>query len=149
MDYSTILFKFRSCMEEIGAALREMLGTEKTYKFTEFADAIRTGNQVYYLGTGTSFNVSSIPGYQNLTADNFIVGACSMSASGGGSCPYRDDISMSVSGSGSISKSYDASTGKLTISGVRGHASVNNGGPDAYFTLTYFAYLIKGKIKSV
>lgn len=40
MDYSTILFKFRSCMEEIGDALREVLGTSDKYKFTEIASAI-------------------------------------------------------------------------------------------------------------
>ena len=34
-------------------------------------------SSVYYLGTGTSFDVSNIPGYQNLTKDNFIVCACS------------------------------------------------------------------------
>lgn len=70
-----------------------------------------------------------------------------MSVSGGGRCPYRDDISMSVYGGGTISKSYDASNGILTISGVSGGASVNNGGPSSNFSLSYFAYLVKGNIK--
>lgn len=117
MDYNTILFKFRSCMEDIGNALREMLGTEQTYKMTEFADAIRAGNQVYYLGTGTSFDVSSIPDYQNLTADNFIVDCGT----------YTVNASCSLGGSGSnsakISKSYDASTGVLTLNDTSVSAS--------------------------
>lgn len=104
--------------------------------------------QVYYLGTGTSFDVSNIPGYQNLTANNFIVGATGLGLSGGGSCPYRDDISMGCSGGGSISKSYNATTGKLTIGAVSGSVYVNNGGPTANVGLGgYFAYLVKGKIK--
>ena len=106
-----------------------------------------SGTQVFYLGTGTSFDVSNVPGYQNLTADNFIVGANRMSVSGGGRCPYRDDISMSVYGGGTISKSYNASSGILTINGVSGGASVNNGGPSSSFSLSYFAYLVKGNIK--
>ena len=148
MDYSAILFKFRSCMEEIGDALREVLGTNDKYKFTEIATSIKTCNQVYYLGTGTSFDVSGIPGYQNLTKDNFIVGASAMSVSGGGGVAYRDDLSMSVAGGGSISKSYDASKGVLTISGVSGSAAVAYSASGHFSLSNYFAYLIKGKIKN-
>ena len=107
-----------------------------------------SGTTVYYLGTGTSFDVSNIPGYQNLTDENFIVGALSMNVSGGGGCPYRDDISMSVSGGGTISKTYVPSTGKLTISQISGSASVNHGGASGKFSMgSYFAYLVKGRIK--
>ena len=72
---------------------------------------------VYYLGTGTSFNISDIPGYENLTADNFIVGVSasnSIRASGSDSnknyanCQYNNF---------SLSKSYNNTTGVLTIGG--------------------------------
>ena len=105
---------------------------------------------VYYLGSGTSFDVSNIPGYQNLTADNFIVGATRLNLSGGGRCPYRDDIRMSCGGGGTITKSYNAQTGKLTIGTISGSVSVNNGGPSASVNLgEYFAYLVKGNIKQI
>ena len=65
MSYGMILAKFRVCMEDIGNALREVLGTDQKYKFIDVAEQIRTCNQVFYLGKGMSFNVSHIPGYQN------------------------------------------------------------------------------------
>lgn len=109
---------------------------------------VDSGGQIYYLGTGTSFDVSNIPGYQNLTADNFIVGASAMSVSGGGGVANRDDLSMSVIGGGSISKSYDASKGILTISGVSGSAVVAYSASGRFNLSDYFAYLVKGKIKN-
>lgn len=112
------------------------------------ATHVNGGGLAYYLGTGTSFNVSHIPGYQNLTKDNFIVGASAMSVSGGGGVAYRDDLSMSVIGGGSISKSYDASKGVLTISGVSGSAVVAYSASGRFSLSNYFAYLIKGKIKN-
>lgn len=79
------------------------------------------GSQVYYLGTGTSFDVSDIPGYQKLTADNFIVDCGE----------YTVSASCSLGGSGSnrasITKKYDASTGILTLSNTSISAS---GGTD-------------------
>ena len=63
-------------------ALREVLGTDQKYKFIDVAEQIRTCNQVFYLGKGMSFNVSHIPGYQNLTADNFLVVANSITING-------------------------------------------------------------------
>lgn len=75
------------------------------------------GCQIYYLGTGTSFDVSSIPGYQNLTADNFIVDCGE----------YTVSASCSLGGSGSnrasITKKYDASTGILTLGNTQLSAS--------------------------
>lgn len=112
------------------------------------ATHVNSGGLVYYLGTGTSFDVSHIPGYKNLNEDNFIVGASAMRVSGGGGVACRDDLSMSVIGGGSISKSYDASKGVLTISGVSGSAVVAYSASGRFDLSNYFAYLVKGKIKN-
>lgn len=37
------------------------------------ADTVLNFSQIYDLGTGTSFNVSSVSGYRNFTVDNFII----------------------------------------------------------------------------
>lgn len=122
-----------------------------------------SGALVYYLGTGTSFNVSGIPGYSNLTADNFIVEGTAGSASG--TCAYGNrkaldgayssSTSLNVS-VGSYSKAYNASTGVLTISNPTLSASVS--GTSSYHSVSGSAsavlgapkvYLIKGKIKSL
>ena len=84
------------------------------------ADSVRKklGSTLYYLGktrqnasggkpssTSTTFDVSSINGYQNFTVDNFIA-----SANGYGV--------MSTDNTGyyaSVSKSYNANTGILTV----------------------------------
>lgn len=83
------------------------------------ADSVRKklGSALYHLGktkaniqvgkpsaTSTTFNVSAISGYQNFTIDNFIA-----SASGYGLCV------ASAGYYASVSKSYNASTGVLTI----------------------------------
>ena len=72
-----------------------------------------------YLGTGTSFDVSSIHGYQNFTADNFVCEPVSVAIipsnygyhGGGGHNVGQWGI---TGGSGGITKSYNASTGVLT-----------------------------------
>ena len=81
MNYNALLSTFRTCMEDIGNALRSLLGTNKKYKITEVADAIKSCN----LGTdvilvhsgsinqsGTNVNLTSIPGYKNLSMSNFV-----------------------------------------------------------------------------
>lgn len=74
-----------------------------------------TGTTVIYLGTGMNFDVSSIEGYENFTDDNFIV--CHANATVANA--YRDDEEdngLDISGRTiSVSHSYNASTGVLTI----------------------------------
>lgn len=142
MDYSTILTKFRTCMVDIGNALRSVLGTSQKYKFTEVANAIRSCNQVYYLGTGTSFSVSHIPGYSALTAANFIV--CSAT------CTGKAEEFHKCSAAVAHQKSYNASTGVLTITG--GYAEAHDAGASSTCRLSMTlsspnVYLVKGSIK--
>lgn len=68
------------------------------------------------LGTGTSFDVSSYTGYQNFTIDNFFISditttSASFSKSGTG---WSSDHTETTSGSVSLTKIYDASTGILS-----------------------------------
>ena len=77
-------------------------------------------NLVYDLGAGTEFDVTNIPGYKNLTVDNFIIVVSNIS------------VSTDVAGNkgwgnsaGNIvpAKSYDATTGKLVLSDLTAKAT--------------------------
>ena len=112
-------------------------------------DATASATKVYYLGTGTSFNVKSkLPNdYNKLTNANFIVGA-----SGIGSAttrPYsygKGDITFSV-GTKNISKSYNASTGVLTLSNTSYSITTTHpGGVTASGNFSCFAYAVVGTI---
>lgn len=118
-----------------------------------------SGTQVFYLGTGTSFDVSNVPGYQNLTEDNFIVDCGTYTVSG--SATYCGGCSAS----NSLKKSYNASTGILTISDTSVGASngethtavweYGTGFEDKGFTINVSAsrnpqvWLVKGNIKQL
>ena len=104
---------------------------------------VNNGAQVFDLGTGTNFNVSDIPGYQNLTADNFIV--CSASCSGS-AVEFHSCGATAAHG-----KTYNASTGILSITGGTASASGSGSSSTCRLSLTLSAprvYLVKGKIKS-
>ena len=96
------------------------------------ADTWNPFKSVVDLGTGTSFNVTKYPGYTKFTVDNFIVGAVSVYAVTG-NVGY-------VNFSSTVSKSYNQSTGILTISGTV--ATYNVGNQNSYATVETKAYLI-------
>lgn len=80
--------------------------------------------KVYYLGYGTQFSAASIPGYRNMTADNFVIrpdftsftdsntNAFTVGKAGGGTSTGRVNSSVGVT----LTKTYDASTGVLNCS---------------------------------
>lgn len=119
------------------------------YKYDETAGAdtlvpFKSGKQVVYLGAGTSFNVSSYEGYQNFTTDNFIVGANSGHSSQGASGKYT--CNPKIEGF-TISKSYNASSGVLSITGnyqTAGTVYTNSGSwcQTVTQTMSCFAYLV-------
>ena len=112
-------------------------------------NAVNSG-LVYYLGTGTSFDVSSIAEYKNFTTDNFIVGSTSFKADCGNGNSDGPNLGGGVGTSGSISKSYNSSSGVLTVSGGGGSNSTDGGKLSINGSLgTCFAYLIIGKIKTI
>lgn len=107
-------------------------------------------NNLVSLGTGTQFDLSTYSGYENFTEENFIVGIEKITASS----YFRARVGLSGGGSAeftvtapsvTITKTYDASTGILTISPASKNLSYSapNGfkqnGSQKY---EYFAYLI-------
>lgn len=93
--------------------------------------------RIVYLGSGSTYDLSSYDGYTSFTNSNFIVGI----TSGGIGC----DTYMAGNGnrySYSVKTSYNSSTGKLTIS-VGGSSSVSSGCCAFYsFSANYNVYLI-------
>ena len=71
------------------------------------------------LGTGTSFNVSNYPGYKKFTEDNFMLDATAVSCTAG-YWWYNTNLNQegNASGSSGITKSYNNSSGVLTIGGT-------------------------------
>lgn len=111
-----------------------------------------SGAQVFYLGTGTSFDVSNVPGYQNLTKDNFIVEVNSVSSSFNGD--WAGTGSSGNSFSFTPTKTYNASTGQLTITRTSGSASGSNNGwaggnTSGSASVSVSVYLVKGNIKQL
>ena len=99
------------------------VNTESASYKSGYANGRGSMCKVYYLGTGKSFSATGIPGYQNLTADNFLIravdsysnsawyhGTCGLA--GGGNADFYAGGSIDVH----LNKSYDASSGKLTCS---------------------------------
>ena len=72
-------------------------------------------SNIIYLGIGTTFDVTSYEGYENFTVDNFIIGALSGSDAQSGSRSENNTYAK-ISGF-SLQKTYDESTGSLTILG--------------------------------
>lgn len=106
------------------------------------------GCQIYYLGTGTSFDVSSIPGYQNLTADNFVV----MPNTGRNETSYNcNDTDRGISTSLTRSIAYNKSSGTFTCSYTAsgGAHSANGGNGGVSVSVACKVYLIIGKIKTI
>ncbi len=126
------------------------------------ASKLRTKNSnlagVYYLGTGTSFDIKSkFPDdYHRFTADNFIVGGSSGNVVAAKS--YTDGISgipVARANGFSISKSYVAQTGILTVSGNtqqirQGYdKAVNITYGNAAQTIETSCWLVIGKIQQL
>lgn len=79
-------------------------------------------SQPILLGAGTSYNIKTLypDYYADLTADNFIVAFDSASSTGGTRNPDGALYPQfgSISGSTTITKNYNATTGQLTIGGL-------------------------------
>lgn len=155
MDYQAAASAFKTAMGNIGDALREMLGTTKQYKLTEVADAIREGNLLYYLGTGTSFDLKSLLpdiDYTQLSDSNFIV----VSDGGSVDAHYNSDMydwncaGCRSNGNFYINKSYSATTGVLSASVTIGTSGSPIQGPGCSNQVTNAVkvYFVLGDIKT-
>lgn len=77
------------------------------------------------LGSGTSFDVSAYDGYQDFTVSNFRISSVSESVSGSFYVNHEAVISGTGRASaGSLSMSYDANRGVLTINGSSQNVSI-------------------------
>ena len=104
--------------------------------------------KVYYLGTGTSYDLSKIDGYQNFTIDNFIIEFVSMgdyvfATHWSGVSEYTGSSSVS------ISKTYDSSTGKLTIGNISGSLKTGGNVNSHSYTISIKVYLVIGNIGTI
>ncbi|MBO5478232.1 MAG: hypothetical protein J6A04_00650 [Clostridia bacterium] len=113
-------------------------------------DVGKTANQIVYLGTGTSFDVSSYTGFENFTSENFIVGGLSAPdtltsryTTGAGNVEDR-----AAARGFSIQKNYNNTTGILTLSGTSQTVQIhkNSSGYSSWAAtsqnITCFAYLV-------
>ena len=114
-------------------------------------------SSVYYLGTGTSFDVSSFNGFENFTSENFIVGGLSAPdtltsyyTTGAGNVEDR-----AAARGFSIQKNYNNTTGILTLSGtlqtiqIHKNTTGYSGWASTSQNITCFAYLILGDIQNI
>lgn len=83
------------------------------------------------LGNGRSFNVSTYEGYQNFTADNFLIQSADRLAFSNSYYPQGYTYDDSGSCTSTVPKSYDASTGVLST-------GINLRSNDTSGTYTYF-----------
>lgn len=109
-------------------------------------------SSVYYLGTGTSFDVSNIPRYQNLTKDNFIVCACSLSGSGTGGYYFNSVTESTNFSMPTVTPTVTYSNGKLTITNTSTSGSAGGGSPSSFGRASASlsnikVYLVIGDIK--
>lgn len=101
------------------------------------ADSVLNFSQIYDLGTGTTFNVSSISGYHNFTTANFMyrIGNANAHLVNG------NQGQGWFAGSGDFSDSYNSSTGVLTVS-YRAYLMTPNSGQMHGSLTSVHAYLI-------
>lgn len=80
------------------------------------------GSTVVKLGSGSSYNLTSYAGYKNFTIANFLLDVKSISGNGNydGYVGGQFHINKGGGASASPSKSYNPTTGILTISGLSG-----------------------------
>ena len=134
-------------------------GTETTVK-DALDELYNNLTGVCYLGTGTSFDIKSIfpDNYTSLTEDNFIIGVQRKDAGGNagdGGTGHSGSVAAGGSTAFELSKSYNPSTGTLTISGNIYYNWANLGGTMCVpvgsgtrqqCSVTPFAYLVIGNI---
>lgn len=95
-------------------------------------------SSIVEVGTGTAtktFTVTNITNYKNMTANNFLVELNSIDASSSGNINWLDSyvLRFVMSSKSTISKSYDASTGALTVTISKGNAITRLGKAASYY----------------
>lgn len=116
-----------------------------------------SGSQIYDLGTGMSFDVSGIVGYENFTADNFIVCASNYSyKTSAWLSGQLDDDTGNEDVSVVYSKEYSNGILTITQTGVTTKQVNSSGASGTYaqgrtmlFLQNPRVYLVRGEIKEI
>lgn len=112
-----------------------------TYKVGADSVTKKLGSGFINLGTGTSFNVSSINGYQKLTADDFIVEPINVGVTRYAVNTSNDNQTYVYRGL-TVTKSYNAINGILTAYATI-HCSTTYPNSDGSINTNVKAYLAK------
>ena len=107
-------------------------------------------NSVYYLGTGTSFDIKTLLpdiDYESLKENNFIV--CTVSGSATASCSTNSATQRNTSASFTPTKSY--TNGVLSVAGLsnNGSDSGTKGSINVWGGINVSVYLVVGDIVSI
>ena len=107
-------------------------------------------NSVYYLGTGTSFDIKTLLpdiDYGSLKENNFIV--CTISGSATASCSANSATERNTSASFTPTKSY--TNGVLSVGGLSGTGanSGTKGSINVWGGISVSVYLVVGDIISI
>lgn len=124
-EYDSLQADYGTFKATIAQAITEKgIQTDETATAETMAQNIKSlsGATIQYLGSSTSINVkNTLPDkYASLTKDNFLVEFASLSANGGAGNTSGAQYPLfgQIDASSRMTKSYDASTGVLTISGL-------------------------------
>ncbi len=103
-------------------------------------------SKLYYLGTGSSHNVSHIKGFENFTKENFIMEY--IGSSYGGAFNNVGTVAPNVAVVGS--KNYDPSTGKVTLNLSTSTALFEGGTQTRTLNMNLVkTYLVVGNVESI
>ena len=148
-NYSTLNTNFTNYKKGVTTSLKNKgVNVTESSTLAQVQSGINnmSTTNVYYLGTGTSFNIKTkFPNdYANLTADNFIIQPSTLTASIYVSGGYAAHMSGS---SATITKSYNKSTGAFSISNTSKRYSYESAYADASVS-NFKVYLVLGSIPS-
>ncbi|MDD3452841.1 MAG: prepilin-type N-terminal cleavage/methylation domain-containing protein [Bacilli bacterium] len=119
-NYDSLLAEKQTVITSLSNKGVSTTGTETLTEIAAKIDAMAIGKQVVLLGTGpATYDVTSYPGYQSFTASNFIVEGYS----GAGATA---DHNRGASATAYIGKTYNATTGKLTVTNGSASGDVSN-----------------------
>ena len=158
-NYSTLNTNFTNYKKGVTTSLKNKgVNVTESSTLAQVQSGINnmSTTNVYYLGTGTSFNIKTkFPNdYQRFTNSNFIVKFVKTNATnwtGMRNKGDRGDTSSNTSPDTNVSVSYNSSTGALTVSGTQVTSTHYNSWDNQYYYInhTVGVYLVDGSIKSV
>ena len=155
-NYSTLNTNFTNYKKGVTTSLKNKgVNVTESSTLAQVQSGINNmgSTDVYYLGTGTSFNIKTLfpNDYQNFTNSNFIVKFIKTNATNWTDMRSKDGGASNTSPSTSVTVSYNSKTGALTINGTQVTSTHFNNWDNQYYYITHTVgvYLVVGSIKSV